>query len=52
MAKKQRQNKSSRPEAKEYGRSYGPLVKDEVLGDMVTQKILAARKKNNSKRYE
>ena len=52
MSKKHKQNKSKLSQAKEYGRSHGALVKDTVLGDMVTPKVLAARKKNNPKRYE
>ena len=51
MSKKQVTNKSSMPEAKEYGRSSGAMVKDEVVGDMVTPKILAARKKNKPTKY-
>lgn len=51
MSKKQKQNKSNMTVAKEYGRSSGAMVKDGVVGDMVTPKILAARKKNMPNRY-
>ena len=51
MSKKQKQNKSSMSQAKEYGRSSGAMVKDDVVGDMVTPKILAARKKNKPNQY-
>jgi hypothetical protein len=52
MAKRERKNKSNMNEAKSYGRSYGGLIKDGVVGDMVTVKILNARKKNNPNKYE
>lgn len=51
MSKKQIQNKSKSPVAKEYGRSHGALVQDPKLGDMVTPKLLSSRKKNNPYRY-
>lgn len=52
MAKRERKNKSSIEYAKRFGRSYGDLIKDPVLGDTVTQKIFNARKENNPYRYK
>lgn len=34
------------------GRSSGILTKDPILGDMVSEKVLKARKSNNPSRYK
>ena len=36
---------------KKMGRSLGPVVKDPIVGDMVSAKIFRARKQNNPKKY-
>lgn len=36
---------------KKMGRSLGPVVKDPIVGDMVSAKIFRARKQNSPKKY-
>lgn len=52
MSKTTYTNKSSHALAKEAGRSNGVMVTDPVLNDVVTEKILKARKSNRPVRYE
>lgn len=52
MSKREKQNKSTNTIAKRFGRSYGELVIDPVIGDKVTQKVMNARKLNNPKKYK
>ena len=52
MAKRQIREKVKDIKHKTMGRSWGPLVTDPVLGDNVSPKMLASRKKNNPNRYK
>ena len=51
MAKNVKINPSSNKQAKRVGYSSGTLTLDPILKDMVTPKVLKARKKNNASRY-
>lgn len=52
MAKRQIREKVENVVHKTMGRSRGKPVKDPMLGDIISPKIFAARKKNNPKKYK